>query len=72
MDDDEKQDLEKNFPRQSITTIFDARAILQSFRIRRNSIFFNITNRKFMESQLCVVLYCGILFWSLLLLSQII
>jgi hypothetical protein len=72
MDDDEKQNLEKNLPRQSITTIFNASPILQSLRIRRNSIFFNITNRKFMESQLRVVFYCGILFWTLLLLSQII
>jgi hypothetical protein len=72
MDDDEKQNLEKNLPRQSITTIFNASPILQSFWIRRDSIFFDIINRKFMESQLRVVLYCGILFWSLLLLSQII
>jgi hypothetical protein len=72
MDDDEKQNLEKDLPRQSITTIFNDRHILQSFRIRCNSIFFNIIDRKFMESQLRVVLYCGILFWTLLLLSRII
>jgi len=72
MNDDENQNLEKDLPRQSITTIFNASPILQSFWIRRNSIFFNIIDRKFMESQLRVVLYCGILFWSLLLLSQII
>jgi hypothetical protein len=72
MDDDEKQNLEKDLPRQSIPTIFNASLILQSFRIRRNSIFFNIIDRKFMESQLRVVLYCGILFWVVLLLSQII
>jgi hypothetical protein len=72
MDDNEKQNLEKNIPRQPITTIFNVGAILQSLRIRRNSIFFNIINRKFMEIQLRVVLYCGILFWALLLLSQII
>jgi hypothetical protein len=72
MDDDEKQNLEKDFPRQSITNIFNVSTILQSFRIRRNSIFINIIDRKFMEGQLRVVLYCGILFWTLLLLSQII
>jgi hypothetical protein len=72
MDDDEKQNLEKNIPRQSISTFFNVGSIFQSIRIRRNSIFFNIIDRKFMESELRVVLYCGILFWSLLLLSQII
>jgi hypothetical protein len=72
MDDNEKQNLEKDLPRQSITTIFNVGSILQSIRIRRNSIFFNIIDRKFMEIQLRVVLYCGILFWTLLLLSQIV
>ena len=72
MNDHEKQNLEKDLPRQSITTIFNVGFILQSFWIRCNSIFFNIINRKFMEIQFRVVLYCGILFWTLLLLSKII
>ena len=72
MNDHEKQNLEKDLPRQSITTIFNVGPILQSIRIRRNSILFNIIDRKFMEIQLRIVLYCGILFWTLLLLSQII
>jgi len=72
MDDDEKQNLEKDLPSQPITTIFNVGFILQSFWIRCNSIFFNIINRKFMEIQFRVVLYCGILFWTLLLLSKII
>jgi len=72
MDDDENQNLEKDLPRQSFTNIFNASPILQSFWIRCNSIFFNIIDRKFMESQLRIVLYCGVLFWALLLLSQII
>jgi len=72
MNDDEKQNLEKDLPRQSITSIFNVGFILQSFWIRCNSIFFNIIDRKFMEIQLRVVLYCGILFWTLLLLSKIV
>jgi len=72
MDDDEKQNLEKDLPRQSITSIFNVGSILQSFWIRCNSIFFNLIDRKFMEIQLRVVLYCGILFWTLLLLSKIV
>jgi hypothetical protein len=72
MNDHEKQNLEKDLPRQPIATIFNVGFILQSFWIRCNSIFFNIINRKFMEIQFRVVLYCGILFWTLLLLSQII
>jgi len=46
--------------------------ILQSFWIRCRSVFPNITDRKFMEGELRLVLYCGIVFWVIYLLSQII
>jgi hypothetical protein len=72
MDDHENQNLEKDFPRQSITTFFNVGTIFQSFWIRCSSVFSDIIDRKFMEGQLRVVFYCGILFWTLLLLSQII
>lgn len=45
-------------------------SIFQSFWIRCRSIFPDITNGKFMESELRYVLYCGILFWSLYLLYE--
>ena len=44
--------------------------IFQSLWIRCRSIFPNITNGKFMESELRYVLYCGIFFWLLHLLWQ--
>ena len=50
----------------------DAGVILQSIWVRCRSIFPNATDRKFMESELRLVLYCGILFWALYLLSKII
>jgi hypothetical protein len=53
-------------------SVFTVGSIFQSIWIRCGSIFSNIVDRKFMESQLRVVLYCGVLFWSLFLLSKII
>ena len=51
---------------------FDVGFILQSVWIRCRSVFPNITDRKFMESELRFVLYCGGIFWALYLLSKII
>jgi hypothetical protein len=73
MEDGEKnENVEKDPPRQPIAGIFNARTIFQSFWIRCRSIFPDITDRKFMESELRLVLYCGTVLWILYLLSQII
>ena len=73
MEDGEKQVyVAENVSRQSITNIFNVSTILQSIWIRCRSIFVNIMDRKFMESQLRVVLYCGSIFWAIYLFSQII
>jgi hypothetical protein len=73
MEDGEKnQNVEKDPPRQPIAGIFNARTIFQSFWIRCRSIFPDITDRKFMESELRLVLYCGTILWIVYLLSQII
>ncbi len=50
----------------------NAGTILQSVWIRCRTIFPNITDRKFMESELRFVLYSGIVFWGLYLLYEII
>lgn len=50
----------------------DAGSILQSVWVRCRSIFPNITDRKFMESELRVVFYCGIIFWGVYLLFQVV
>ena len=72
MEDDEKnKNLETEPPRQPITGIFNARIILQSFWIRCRTVFPNVTDRKFMESELRIVLYCGAIFWIVYLLSKI-
>ena len=43
----------------------DAGTILQSIWVRCRTIFPNITDRKFMESELRFVLYSGVIFWTL-------
>ena len=51
---------------------FNAGTILQSLWVRCRTIFPNITDGKFMESELRVVLYCGILFWVIYLLYEVV
>ena len=48
----------------------DAGVILQSVWIRCRTIFPNITDRKFMESELRFVLYSGVIFWTLYMVYQ--
>ena len=45
-------------------------SVFQSFWIRCRSILPDITDRKFMESELRYVLYCGIFFWIVYLLIE--
>ena len=45
----------------------DAGTILQSLWIRCRAIFPNITDRKFMESELRFVLYSGVILWTIYL-----
>lgn len=73
MEDGEKnENVEKDPPRQPIAGIFNARVILQSFWIRCRTVFPNITDRKFMESELRFVLYSGFIFWTIYLFWTII
>ena len=53
-------------------SIPDDSSILQSFWIRCRAVFPNITDRKFMESELRLVLYCGAFLWIIYLLSKVI
>jgi len=48
----------------------DVSSILQSVWIRCRSVFPTATDRKFMESELRVVLYCGMFFWVVYLLYE--
>ena len=48
----------------------DVGTVLQSFWVRCRSIFPAATDRKFMESELRFVLYCGLFFWFIHLLYQ--
>ena len=71
-DGGKNQNVEKDSSRQPIAGIFNARVILQSFWIRCRTVFPNITDRKFMESELRLVLYCGGFLWIIYLLSKVI
>jgi hypothetical protein len=73
MDDANKQgNVAEDSPRESVSNIFNARFVFQSIWVRCRSVFPNITDRKFMESELRFVLYCGVVFWTVYLLSKII
>ena len=71
-DGEKKQNVEKDPPRQPIAGIFNARTIFQSFWIRCRSVFLNVVDREFMESQLYFVLCCGSILWFLLIFEEII
>lgn len=62
--------------RQKVTPLqrhsLNVSTILQSLWVRCRTIFPNITDGKFMEGELRVVLYCGILFWIIYLLYEVI
>ena len=68
------QQIKKQANKDSVVQRYgvDAGSFLQSVWIRCRSIFPNITDRKFMESELRLVLYCGTFFWIVYLFSQII
>ena len=68
----ENKKLEKNFSRQSFSALFNVSIILQSFWIRCRSVFLNVVDREFMESQLYLVLCCGSILWFLLILEEVI
>jgi len=70
--EDENKNLEKNVSGQSFPALFNVGVILQSFWIRCRSIFLNIVDREFMESQLYFVLCCGSILWFLLIFEEII
>jgi len=71
--DDGKQtkNVERDITRQHIPNFFNVGSIFQSVRIRCRSIWVDIMDRKFMESQPRYVFYCGVIFWTLYLLSEI-
>ena len=75
MDDGDKQNKRKILGKKpEVNAIqrheFVPSTIFQSLWIRCRSILPNITDGKFMESELRYVLYCGIFFWMLHLLWQ--
>ena len=67
----------KKIKRKGTSNTFNERYVpnvssfLQSFWVRCRTIFPDTTDRKFMESEFRLVLYCGILFWSIYLLFTI-
>ena len=75
MDDGDKQNKRNNIAKkqkdddvQRLELI--PSSLFQSFWIRCRSILPDITDRKFMESELRYVLYCGMFFWIVYLLIE--
>jgi hypothetical protein len=71
-DGGKNKNMAKGVSGQPIPNISNVGTLLQSFWIRCRSIFPDITDRKFMESELRFVLYCGGILWIVYLLSKII
>jgi hypothetical protein len=71
-DGSKNKNVEKSVSRQSFTNIFNVGIVFQSIWVRCRSIFPDITDREFMESELRFVLYCGTFLWIVYLLSKII
>ena len=71
-DESENKHMEKNVSGQSFSSFFNVGVVFQSFWVRCRSIFLNVVDREFMESQLYLVLCCGSIFWFLLILEEII
>ena len=71
-DGSKNKNMEKSVSRQSFPNIFNVGIVFQSIWVRCRSIFPDITDRKFMESELRFVLYCGTFLWIIYLLSKII
>jgi len=71
-DGSKNKNVEKSVSRQSFPNIFNVGIVFQSIWVRCRSIFPDITDRKFMESELRFVLYCGTFLWVIYLLSQVI
>jgi len=71
MDNDRKtKNMESNTPRQHISNMSNAGTFLQSFWVRCGSVFSDIMDRDFMESESRFVFYCGTVLWIIFLLSQ--
>ena len=67
--DGDSRNLEKNINRKSGDQMYDDRSFLQPIRVRHSSVLANISDWNVMESEFRFVLYSGIIFWTLHLLS---
>ena len=67
--DGDSRNLEKNFNWESSDPMYDDRSFLQPVRVRYSSVLANPGNWNTMASEFRNVLYSGILFWTLHLLT---
>ena len=75
MDDGDKQNKRNNIAKKQEDDVVQRyesipSSVLQSLWVRCRSILPDITDGKFMESELRYVLYCGLFFWMLYLLYE--
>ena len=69
-DGSKNKNVEKSVSRQSFPNIFNVGIVFQSIWVRCRSIFPDITDREFMESELRFVLYSGVIFWTLYMVYE--
>ena len=63
------KNMEKPISGQASNLVHDDRAVLQPVRFRHSSVLVDVSNWKFMESELRFVLYSGSFLWLIYLLS---
>lgn len=70
--DDGKQNknVEGNSEREHLSDCVNDGDVFQPIWVRRDSIFFSLFNRRFMESQLRLVFYLGTFLWFIFLLTK--
>ena len=73
MDGDSRKqnaDLEKNTKNKYFHRLPNVRDVFQPIWIRCRSIFSDIMDREFVESELRFVLYCGTILWVIYLIAK--
>ena len=62
---------EKTKSRNPIPIFFDVISLLQSIRVRCRSVYSDVMDREFIESQPYYVFCCGFIFWIVFILALV-
>jgi len=71
MDPDSKYgDLEQNIKTKPSNILSNGSDVLQPFWVRYRTVLSDTANREFVEGQCRFVLYCGLIFWVIYLITS--